>query len=426
MRKIVSLITTCLIFVLGVYFIYNYNKEDITINSVTLDNTLKKEKTSINTTGGICLLGIIDKDKDGWYINLDNIININLDNGSKKSFNNVNKIRIYDEKLVNIESFYKELVTLKGIIDNQDDILYLVPYLIIRGKNTIDNVGVSNLDKINNEREFDSNLLPLEMNSINKDKLYKYNYYMLDNESLEYLGNDFILFYKDFVKAFLNYKTSVKVSKKEYADILISILDYEFPVFFSDGEYDFLNYYNEEDKTFNWKYKTKNKEEHNALLKEFENNANMFLNGVSNEEDDSIKAQNIYHNLSKAITYNTEGLKRFKNLESYYVYKNKSGVSNSIANTYCQLLTQVDISCTLVVGIKDNNPYTWSLIKIDNDYYFADISREINYSNGNDYKYFGISINEFNDTKDIIIGRYNYKSITELEYDFLKKLDINS
>ena len=65
LRKIVSLITTCLIFVLGVYFIYNYNKEDITINSVTLDNTLKKEKTSINTTGGICLLGIIDKDKDG-------------------------------------------------------------------------------------------------------------------------------------------------------------------------------------------------------------------------------------------------------------------------------------------------------------------------------------------------------------------------
>ena len=66
------------------------------------------------------------------------------------------------------------------------------------------------------------------------------------------------------------------------------------------------------------------------------------------------------------------------------------------------------------------------IIKIDNDYYFADISREINYSNGKDYKYFGISINEFNDTKDIIIGRYNYKSITELEYDFLKKLDINS
>lgn len=112
----------------------------------------------------------------------------------------------------------------------------------------------------------------------------------------------------EFVDAFLNYKTSIKCPNKNYADFLFSILDYQFPVFFADGIYDFSKVYDKDSKTINWSYSSNSKTEHDKLISNFEKEANKFLNGVTENLSDSKKAQIIYHNLSKAISYNYNSL----------------------------------------------------------------------------------------------------------------------
>ena len=220
----------------------------------------------------------------------------------------------------------------------------------------------------------------------------------------------------EFVDAFLNYKTSIKCPNKNYADFLFSILDYQFPVFFADGIYDFSKVYDKDSKTINWSYSSNSKTEHDKLISNFEKEANKFLNGVTENLSDSKKAQIIYHNLSKAISYNYNSLNDFKNTESYYAYVNHSGICHSFAYTYNQLLTQVGIESTIAIGQAKGASigHSWSIIKIDGVYYFADPTYEIYYKNGAFYKYFGMGIKERESTNEyyednIVIGMYDSK-----------------
>ena len=253
---------------------------------------------------------------------------------------------------------------------------------------------------------------------------------MVSKETLYRFDNDFINFYLEFVDAFLNYKTSIKCPNKNYADYLFSILDYQFPVFFADGEYDFSKVYNRENKTMNWSYTSKSKEEHNKLIKDFEKEANKFLEGVNEKQSDSKKAQTIYHNLSKVISYDYSALESFAGAESYYVYVNHTGICHSFAYTYNQLLTQVGIESTIAIGQPKNASmgHVWSVIKINGTYYFADPTYEISYKNGTVYKFYGMGIKLRESTNEyyednIKIGMYDLKPMKEYG-NFDKNLNV--
>lgn len=418
----------------------NKDSEDIKnpAKEVLTEEYVKSQKSiDLSTPSGAVLIGSIKKDSEGWYFMSEKPLNITLtyypDHPEK--FENVIKLRMLDEEEDNFnKSIYNnEIVTIYGEILNPRSMgtLYLYPYNIKSGKQVDASHADSSITAPTNDfGKMDESLLPDKMNSKIVNGEYKYNFYMVSKETLYRFDNDFINFYLTFVDAFLNYKTSIKCPNKNYADFLFSILDYQFPVFFADGTYDFSKVYDKETKTMNWSYTSSSKEEHDKLIKEFETEANKFLEGVNSKQSENKKAQTIYHNLSKSISYNYEALKTFKGAESYYVYTKHTGICHSFAFAYNQLLTQVGIESTLATGVPKNAPlgHVWSVIKIADTYYFADPTYEIGYKNGTAYKYYGMGLKERESTNEyfednIKIGMYDTKDMKEYG-SFDKNLNI--
>ena len=384
-----------------------------------------KSKTSldIKTPSGAVLIGSIKRDNEGWYFMPIQPLNITLTYyvEHEEKFENIIKLRMLDDEEDNFQKsvYNNEIVTVYGEILNPRslDVLYLYPYNIKSGKQVETSYAEPSITAPSNDfGKMDESLLPSKMNSKIINDEYKYNFYMVSKETLYRFNNDFINFYLEFVDAFLNYKTSIKCPNKSYADYIFSILDYQFPVFYADGVYDFSKVYDKDSKTINWSYTSNSKKEHDELINNFEKEANKYLNGVTENLSDSKKAQIIYHNLSKAISYNYNSLNDFKNTESYYVYVNHSGICHSFAYTYNQLLTQVGIESTIAIGQAKGASigHAWSVIKIDGTYYFADPTYEIFYKNGAFYKYFGMGIKERESTNEyyednIVIGMYDSK-----------------
>ena len=384
-----------------------------------------KSKTSldIKTPSGAVLIGSIKRDSEGWYFMPIQPLNITLTYyvEHEEKFENIIKLRMLDDEEDNFQKsvYNNEIVTVYGEILNPRSlgVLYLYPYNIKSGKQVETSYAEPSITAPSNDfGKMDESLLPSKMNSKIINGEYKYNFYMVSKETLYRFDNDFINFYLEFVDAFLNYKTSIKCPNKSYADYIFSILDYQFPVFYADGVYDFSKVYDKDSKTINWSYTSNSKKEHDKLISNFEKEANKYLNGVTENLSDSKKAQIIYHNLSKTISYNYNSLNDFKNTESYYVYVNHSGICHSFAYTYNQLLTQVGIESTIAIGQAKGASigHAWSVIKIDGTYYFADPTYEIFYKNGAFYKYFGMGIKERESTNEyyednIVIGMYDSK-----------------
>lgn len=384
-----------------------------------------KSKTSldIKTPSGAVLIGSIKRDSEGWYFMPIQPLNITLTYyvEHEEKFENIIKLRMLDDEEDNFQKsvYNNEIVTVYGEILNPRSlgVLYLYPYNIKSGKQVETSYAEPSITAPSNDfGKMDESLLPSKMNSKIVNGEYKYNFYMVSKETLYRFDNDFIDFYLEFVDAFLNYKTSIKCPNKSYADYIFSILDYQFPVFYADGVYDFSKVYDKDSKIINWSYTSNSKKEHDKLISNFEKEANKYLNGVTENLSDSKKAQIIYHNLSKTISYNYNSLNDFKNTESYYVYVNHSGICHSFAYTYNQLLTQVGIESTIAIGQAKGASigHAWSVIKIDGTYYFADPTYEIFYKNGAFYKYFGMGIKERESTNEyyednIVIGMYDSK-----------------
>lgn len=448
MKKGKRVIFLIIIFMLIVGFIFINNKTDF---GSKIKDEVEKEKTSdnknneevknpskevlkeedvksktsldIETPSGAVLIGSIKRDKEGWYFMPIQPLNITLTYyvDHEEKFENIIKLRMLDDEEDNFQKsvYNNEIVTVYGEILNPRSlgVLYLYPYNIKSGKQVETSYAEPSITAPSNDfGKMDESLLPSKMNSKIINDEYKYNFYMVSKETLYRFDNDFINFYLEFVDAFLNYKTSIKCPNKSYADYIFSILDYQFPVFYADGVYDFSNVYNKNNKTINWSYTSNSKKEHDELINNFLAEANKLLEGVNVEQSDNKKAQIIYHNLSKVITYNYEALDNFKNTESYYVYTKHTGICHSFAYAYNQLLTQVGIESTLALGYPNNYSigHAWSVIKIDGTYYFADPTYELGYKNGTAYKFYGMGIKERESTNeyyedDIVIGMYDSK-----------------
>lgn len=404
---------------------------------LTEEEVKTKKSINLETPSGAVLIGTIKSDDNGWYFLPREPLNITLTYyiDRPENFTNVTKLRMLDDSDDNFnKSIYNnELVTIHGEILNPRSMgtLYLYPYNIENGATVKSSYADSDITAPQNDfGKMNEDLLPSKMNSIIEQGEYKYNFYMVSKETLYRFDNDFINFYLEFVSAFLNYKTSIPCPKKNYADYLFSILDYEFPVFYADGVYDYTTTYDKTNKTVNWKYTSKSKEEHDKLINNFSKEANKFLEGVNFSQSDNKKAQIIYHNLSKSISYDYEALETFKNAESYYVYTKHTGICHSFAFAYDQLLTQVGIESTLATGQSKiaSLGHVWSVIKIDGTYYFADPTYEISYQNGTSYAFYGMSLKRRESTNEyfednIKIGMYESKTMRDYG-NFTKDLNI--
>lgn len=393
-----------------------------------------KDPIDIETIGGVVIVGRIGFDESGWHIIPEQPLNISytyfLDRPSV--FPEQTRISMIDPKDDGVDKavYLGQTVTVHGefrFVRNDFETIYLLPYTITMGKIVEESYGDSELKAPEGIVDLYDRSIPLPkyLEPRIMDGKYIYNAFMLSEESLQLLGNDFALFYCDFVDAILSYRSEVPCPEKVYAEMLSSVIYYDFPIFDACAQpFEFFKHYDQETNMINIEYKY-NADEHQQLLNQFLKAADEMLATVTPDMNEIEKAQNIYHEIFTRMVYDESALEDFERKDSYYAYLHNSGVCVTFANVYNQLLTQVGIKTTLATCDYDATMgHVWSVVTLNGKDYFCDPTFELTHDNGNGYIYFGM--NYADRTRDgigkdgIRVGKY-YSTSTVLPEMFAER-----
>lgn len=360
-----------------------------------------KDPVDITTTGGAVIVGTVGFDEAGWHIVPEQPLNIAyeyfLDNPSV--FPEQTRIRLVDPRDDGMDKaiYLGHTVTVHGtfrFVRNDFETLYLAPYTITMGKIVEESYGDSEIRPPEGPVDlYDrSEPLPKYLEPMIVDGKYIFNAFMLSEESLQLLGNDFAVFFCDFVDAFLNYRSEVPCPQREYAEMLGTVIYYDFPLFNACAQpFEYLKHYDDASGTINIVYQF-SEDEHLQLVDRFLAAADEMLATVTPEMSDVEKAKNIYHELCTRMDYDDSALEDLDRKDSYYAYLHNSGVCVTFANVYNQLLTQVGLKTTLATCEYDATMgHVWSVVTLDGEDYFCDPTFELNYDSGNGYRYFGMN-----------------------------------
>ena len=355
----------------------------------------------IETIGGVVIVGKIGFDEKGWHIVPERPLNITytyfLDNPSV--FPEQTRISMMDPKYDGVDKavYRGQLVTVHGefrFVRNDFETLYLAPYTITMGKTVEESCAAPELKTPEGPVDLYDRSIPLPkyLEPRIMDGGYIYNAFMLSEESLQLMGNDFALFYCDFVDAVLSYRSEVPCPEKRYAEMLSTVIYYDFPIFNACAEpFEFFRHYDCETNTINITYKY-SEDEHDQLLAQFLKAADEMLATVTPDMSDVEKAKNIYHELCTRMVYDDSALEDLDRKDSYFAYLHNSGVCITFANVYNQLLTQVGIKTTLASCDYDATMgHVWSVVTLNGKDYFCDPTFELSYDNGCGYIYFGMN-----------------------------------
>lgn len=384
----------------------------------------------LETPAGAVLVGKIKRDSTGWYFETEQPITVKLTCYVDQilSYENLKRIEMFAdaEDGTSKELFRDDTVTVTGMLQNYRDMdsLYLYPCKIERGKTVRKSHAAPELDYPAEEpAEYDPTApLPTGMQPVMKNGCYEYNPYILTVNTLEYLGNDFAYFYRDFVEAWLSYKTSCPCASKNYAEMFSSVMFYEFPLFSVDGEFDLQSGYNEATKTLTWRYKTKSKAEHNKLIADFTAAANRFLNQVKAADSEQLRAQALYHAFCTSMTYDYAIMTSRERIDAYYAYTLHRGVCVTFACALSQLFAQIGVKATVAAGdTADGSGHVWNVVTLNGSNYFCDSTFELFYNSGKGFVYFGMTMEDrLNDSsgfteKNMVIGALNVKTVDEVD-----------
>lgn len=360
-----------------------------------------KDPIDIETIGGVVIVGRIGFDEAGWHIVPEQPLNISytyfLDNPSV--FPEQTRISMIDPKDGGVDKavYLGQTVTVHGefrFVRNDFETIYLLPYAITMGKIVEESYGDSELKAPEGPVDLYDRSIPLPkyMEPLVIDGKYVYNAFMLSEESLQLLGNDFAFFYCDFVDAILNSRNEVPCPEKVYAEMLSAVIYYDFPIFNACAQpFEFFKHYDHETNMINIEYKY-SADEHQQLLDQFLKAADEMLATVTPDMNEIEKAQNIYHEICTRMVYDDSALEDPERKDGYFAYLHKSGVCVTFANVYNQLLTQVGIKTTLATCDYDATMgHVWSVVTLNGKDYFCDPTFELSHDNGNGYIYFGMS-----------------------------------
>ena len=357
------------------------------------------EPLNISTNGGVVIVGTVCHDDAGWFLVPEQPLNVEyhyfLDHPTQ--FDALQRIELFDPTIDGVEKllYLGETVTVEGTFRfyrDYFDKLYILPYSIHLGKNVQESYAAPDLQApdLTLNRYDPSTPLPKYMDPMVREGQFVYNAFMLSLESLELMGNDFAVFYCDFVDAFLNYRTECPCPDKEFAEMLATIIYFEFPLYDVCAEsFEFVKHYDADEEKVILTYKY-DQATHQQKIDTFMAAANEFLATTSPKQSEAELAKNIYHELCTRVTYDHSALEDFERKNAFYAYMDHSGVCVTFANVYNQLLTQVGIRATTAQC--DYTPtmgHIWSLITIDGNQYFCDPTFELNYDEGSGYRYFG-------------------------------------
>ena len=355
----------------------------------------------IETVGGVVIVGEIGFENGQWYIVPEQPLNITYEYFLEKPsvFPEQTSVRLIDPKDDGMDKsvYLGHTVTVCGtfrFVRDDFETLYLLPYTITMGKLVEESYGDSEIQAPDAFVDlYDrSKPLPQPMDPTITDGKYSYNAFMLSEESLQLMGNDFAVFYCDFVDAFLNYRTTVPCPNRDYAEMLGSVIYYDFPLFDACAEaFEFFKHYDSETNTVSIVYKY-SESEHRQRVAQFLEAADQLLATVTSDMSDVEKAKNIYHELCTRMVYDDSALVEIDRKDSYFAYLHNSGVCITFANVYNQLLTQVGIRTTVATCEYDATMgHAWSIVTLNGVDYFCDPTFELSRDNGSGYLYFGMN-----------------------------------
>ena len=355
----------------------------------------------ISTTGGIVIVGTIGYENGSWYIAPEQPLNLSfeyfLDNPSV--FPGLTRIRMMDPRDDGVDKavYLGQTVTVQGelrFVRDDFETPYLGIFSIVMGRNAEQSYGDPTLRAPEGPVDlWDPSIpLPKYMEPMISDGKYSYNAFMLSEETLSFMGNDFALFYLDFVDALLGYRSEVPCEEERFAEMLGTVMYYDFPLFNACAQpFEYLKHYDPQTKTVRIEYKY-SKDEHQKLLDRFLAATDEMLSTVTPEMSDVEKARQIYHQLCIRMNYDDSALEILERKDSCYAYLENSGVCITFANVYNQLLTQVGIQTTQAAcDYAATYGHAWSIVTLDGQDYFCDPTFELNRDNGNGYVYFGLN-----------------------------------
>ena len=306
---------------------------------------------------------------------------------------------MFDPKVDGVEKalYLGQTVTMEGtfrFFRDDFETLYFAPYTITIGKLVSQSYSAPDL-KMPEEPEnlYDPSWpLPKYMDLMVQDGQYVYNAFVLSEESIQLMGNDFAAFYVGFVDAFLNYQSEFECPDKQFAEMLSTIIYYDFPLYSACAEtFEYVKHYDPDAGTVSIIYKY-DEQTHADMIERFMTAADTLLADTSPDKTDVENAKSIYHALCTRVTYDDSAMTEFERKESYYAYLHNSGVCVTFANAYNQLLTQVGIKTTLAhCDNPDTVGHSWSVITLDGEQYFCDPTYELSYDNGAGYYFFGMN-----------------------------------
>lgn len=376
----------------------------------------------IVTDGGAVIVGKIGFDENGWHIIPEQPLNITysyfLDNPSV--FPGQTRIPMTDpgDDGTDRAVYLGQTVTVTGefrFVRNDFETVYLRPFTVAVGKTAEGSYGDSSIRAPEGPVDlYDrSEPLPKYLEPRIIDGKYIFNAFMLSEESLQLMGNDFAVFYCDFVDAFLGYRSEVPCPDKGYAEMLSTIIYYDFPLFHACAEpFEYFRHYDAGTGTVRITYKY-GAAEHQAMLDRFLTAADAFLADVTPDMTETEKAKTVYHALCTRMEYDDSALQDFARKDSFYAYLHNSGVCVTFANVYNQLLTQVGIRATLAsCDYTPTMSHIWSVVTLEGEDYFCDPTFELSYDGGSGYRYFGMNyadrtVDGFG-KEGIRVGRYHF------------------
>lgn len=383
----------------------------------------------IETTGGAVLVGSIQKDDAGLYLAPETPLDINCTDtsGNAYAFSGVTAVRLASS-LQDIE-YLGSIVTVSGRLRAEQGgrELYIYPYKIDYGKRAAASCAAPDLEASSGESDVyePGRPLPEKMRLTVKDGVYVYNPYALSTAALRYMGSDFADFYVSFIDAYLNYETSIPCPSRRYADMLLRILEYEFPLYGAELVFDTLTFYDPASGTVRWSYNTDSRAAHDALVESFYAEANEFLGGAATGMGEKELAMTVYHNITTRVKYDYDILRAGyvpAYHPSYRAYHEHTGICSTFARTYAQMLTQVGVTAELcatdmrgeIVG------HAWVIASINGSNYFFDPTYELSTTAGQGYVYFGMTLatrlsGDRRIIKDTIaVGTYDAKPVDEV------------
>lgn len=205
------------------------------------------------------------------------------------------------------------------------------------------------------------------------------------------------------IKAILDYCPTATFSSEEVMDAVLANLFYEFPpsalcTFVTDDE----------TLTVCISYRLERSEHLVALSAFGERIETLVANTLLCGDDEATMALLLYHEISRSVDYFSVNYDTWQT-NAYYALMQGKSICYGFADAFNYLLRQVGMEAYLVKSYRasDRAAHSWSLVKIDGDYYHCDPTWESSIFSGEGFVYFGYTDTRRGSTmslKDATIG----------------------